>query len=263
MTAPAIVVEQLSHVIEGQRVLEKVSFTVERGEFWSIVGRNGAGKTTLLKCLNRIYTGWSGRIQIDGDPLDILSQKELARRVSYVPQPGEALSPFTVREFALMSRYPHLSPFTSIQPRDEQAVEEALTITETKPFAARSLTTLSGGERQKVFIAAALAQGAPIMLLDEPTTFLDYRHQVEVLRLLRRINREASTTILAVTHDINTALRASDHVLALKNGRIVYLGSAQGVAGEATLARIYDVSFQFLIDPESGSAVVVPKEGGA
>jgi iron complex transport system ATP-binding protein len=259
VTPAAIDVSGLSFAIDGKRILENVSFRVDRGAFWSIIGRNGAGKSTLLKCLERIERRWQGRIRIQGEPIETLPQKELARRISYVPQAGEGLFPFTVREFVLMSRYPHLSPFTTVHAEDERTADRALETTGTTMFARRRLPTLSGGERQKVYIAAALAQGAPIMLLDEPTTFLDYRHQVEVLGLLRRIGADG-TTILSVTHDVNCALQTSDHILALDKGRVVFEGPAREVADLAMLERIYHASFRALDDPATDMPLFLARE---
>jgi iron complex transport system ATP-binding protein len=259
MTIPAIEIEGLDYAIGGRRILRGVGATIGKGEFWSIVGPNGAGKTTLLKCLNRIWRASRGSIRINGKPLEAYSQKQLARQVSYVPQGDGRLFPFSVEEFVRMGRYPHLSPFSTLRPDDEEKVRQAMEQAGVAPFADRRLETLSGGERQNVYIAAALAQGADIVLLDEPTTFLDYRHQAEVLSLLTRINRESGTTIVAVTHDVNHAILSSDHVLALKDGRNAYCGAIDGLRRSEILSEIYDATFHLLHDAESNTTVVVPQ----
>ena len=216
MSDPVLALEDFSLDLGGRAILRSLTFSVRKSERIAIVGPNGAGKTTLLKCLNRIHFRGRGSIRVAGRPLKEYSQDELARRLAYVPQ-AEGLSvPFTVEEFVLMGRYPHLGPLTSVGQKDREAVRGALEATGTTSFAERSLDTLSGGERQKVFLAAALTQEADILLLDEPAAFLDPAHQVDIYRLLRRIHRERGTTILSVTHDLNTALTHSDRVLALR-----------------------------------------------
>ncbi len=179
--------------------------------------------------------------------------------MSYVPQADGRTLPFTVQEFVMMGRYPYLSPFSSVTRDDEEAVRQALVLTGTDEFAERTLATLSGGERQKVFIAAALAQGARILLLDEPTTFLDYRHQCEIQGILRRVNRERRSTIVAVTHDINIAVLWSERVLALKGGGVAYWGSAEGIMSNAILEDLYGMRFRFSEHPITGRAFVVPE----
>ena len=164
--------------------------------------------------------------------------------------------PFTAYEFVLMGRYPYFSPFSPPKQEDHQAVEAAISITDTVDFAHRYLSTLSGGERQKVFIAAALAQGAKIVILDEPTTYLDPKHQEDVHRLLMRINREEEITIITATHDINNALLASHRILALKKGSINFLGSVEELIDNNVLPQIYDKSFIFLRHPHTGQSIV-------
>jgi iron complex transport system ATP-binding protein len=259
MSAPVLKVRNLHYNIGDKEVLHDVSFAVERGQYWSIIGPNGAGKSTLLKCIDRIHTDWRGEIFLENRSIATMSQRELARRMSYVPQAGERHFPFTVHEFVLMGRYPHLSPFSSITAEDERIVCEALERTGALPFAHRMLQTLSGGERQNVYIAAALAQGGDVLLLDEPTTFLDYRHQAEVIALLRRINAESGTTILSVTHDINCAVLSSDHVLAIKDGATVFCGATSDVLDEAVLGSIYDARFHFLRHAGTGATIVAPQ----
>lgn len=257
--APVIEIRQFSFSIENQAILREVSFEVREGEYLSIVGPNGAGKTTLLKCIDRIYAGGSGEIRVFRRSLASYRQKELARRISYVPQADGRVFPFTVAQFVLMGRYPHLSPFSSISREDRRQVAEALDRTGTSPFAERLLDTLSGGERQKVYIAAALAQGADVLLLDEPTTFLDYRHQAEVRDLLARVNRDG-VTIVAVTHDMNRAALDSHRVVALREGRVAFIGSPAEVMTPAVLGAIYSTEFLLVNHPQSGLPLIVPHQ---
>jgi iron complex transport system ATP-binding protein len=252
-------VRDFSFRLGKKEILRDVSFSVEEGQYLTIIGPNGAGKTTLLKCLDRILTGGSGTIEVFGQPLEHYSQKELARRISYVPQADGHVFPFTVEQFVLMGRYPYLSPFATISPEDRQAVHEALEQTGSTEFAQRMVGTLSGGERQKVFIAAALAQGAGVLLLDEPTTFLDYRHQAEVRELLWRVNRQSGVTIVAVTHDVNSAAMESGRIVALREGRVVYRGTPQEVMNPDVLERIYGTRLLLVDHPVTGLPLIVPR----
>ncbi|MBN2473852.1 MAG: ABC transporter ATP-binding protein [Pirellulales bacterium] len=251
--------QSFSFRLGDKPILRDVSFAVEKGEYLAIVGPNGAGKTTLIKCLDRLLTGGTGEIEICGRPLRKYSQKQLARLISYVPQADGRVVPFTVEQFVLMGRYPYLSPFSAVSHEDRRAVAEALQLTGTAEFAARLLGTLSGGERQKVYIAAALAQGAEIVLLDEPTTFLDYRHQAEVTALLGRIHRSAGVTIVAVTHDLNHAVLESDRIVALREGRVAFCGPPVEIMRPDVLRKIYGTSLLLVEHPQVGLPVIVPQ----
>lgn len=253
----ALEVAKFSFRLGQKTILEDISFQVRRGEYVSIIGPNGAGKTTLLKCLNGIYTGGQGVIRWFGRPLGEYKQKELARRISYVPQADGRLPPFTVEEFVLLGRYPYLSPFTTIQPEDREAARQAMEATQVTDLADRLLETLSGGERQKVFLAAAAAQGAEVLLLDEPTTFLDYRCQAEIRQLLRRLNA-AGHTILAITHDVNPAALDSQRILALREGRLVFGGPPGELMQPKTLRNIYGAELVLVPHPSTGQPVIVP-----
>ncbi len=261
MSGPILEAESVGVVIEKSAILDGVSFAVEAGEWLSIIGPNGAGKTTLLRAIGRLIRMDSGSVAIGGKGIGEYRQRELAKQVSYVPQAGGVMLPYTAFEFVLMARYPHLGPMSGVSYDDREAARQALEQTGTSAFAERALDTLSGGERQKVFVAAALAQGAPILLLDEPATFLDYHHQVEVLRLIRRLSRVEKKTVLCVTHDLNRGVYESDKVLALKRGRVAFSGSAEALFDPERLAAIYDTPFDLVRHERSGHALVVPIEG--
>ncbi|HEX9972930.1 MAG TPA: ABC transporter ATP-binding protein [bacterium] len=252
-------IENLSLSIANKTILNSVSIQIYDGDYLSIIGPNGAGKTSLLKCLMRIYPGYTGRIRFQDKLPDKISQKNLARLISYVPQADGRVFPFTVEEFVMMGRYPHLSPFSSFNSEDRNAVNRALEMTRMKPFAPRFMNTLSGGERQIVLIAAALAQGAKIMLLDEPTTFLDPKHEAEIYSILKRLNRELGMTIISVTHDINNAVLQSDKIVILRQGKIMYWGKAQDVMKNEILERAFDKTFTFVAHPGTGQNIVVPE----
>lgn len=250
----------------GQKlILDNVSFSVAQGESLAIVGPNGAGKTTLIKCLDALFDGVAGTtktgtIEIDGRPLPSYSRKQLARLVSYVPQADGHLAPFTVEQFITMARYPHLSPFSPVDRRDLDIVQETMARTDTARFAGRSLESLSGGERQSVFIAAAIAQGAKIILLDEPTTFLDYRHQEDIRRLLAQTAVGDDLTMVSVTHDVNRAALESDRIVALCQGRVVFIGRPDEIMKPDVLESIYETPFLMVDHPQTGLPVIVPRD---
>lgn len=262
MNETAISVTEYGITLGGRKILDGVSFEIRSGEYLSVVGPNGAGKTTLLKCLNRILTGGSGRIGIFGRPLESYSQRELARRVCYVPQLDGRALPYTAGEFVAMGRYPYLSAFSGVSANDRAALAEVSTQAGIEDLLERRMDTLSGGERQKVFIAAALAQGAEIMLLDEPTSFLDYRHQVEIGRLLGRLNREQGKTVLTVSHDLNSALAGCGRALALKAGRVVFDGAPGELLDKDRLRNIYSTGFTLISQPGSSLPFIRPGEAG-
>lgn len=253
----AIDVEHLSLQFGGNAILEDVSLSVNQGEWFSIIGPNGAGKTSLLKCLNRIHRGFSGTVRVQGKPQAELSQRDLARRIAYVPQADARHFGFTAREFVLLARYPHLSPFTNVKESDRAAAEASLQAMGCDAFADRPMATLSGGERQKVILAAAVAQGASILLLDEPTTFLDYRHQVEIAARLQDLHAQGGVTVIAVTHDVSQAVAASDRILALRDGRTVFCGTPDELLRGDMLETVFETAFERLTS--ASGMVLVPR----
>ena len=258
MSEPAIQLKDLKLSISGKEILKGISLDINKGDFMSIIGPNGAGKTTMIKCISRVYTNWTGNIAVNGKDIHKISQRELARQISYVPQAEGRSLPFSAFEFVLMGRYPHLSPFTSVSGNDKKLVEEAMEMAGVLKFRDRRLNTLSGGERQMVFIAAALAQGADILLLDEPASFLDYKHQVQVMQLLSRLHRERNITVVSVSHDINTAIETSRQIAALHNGSVIFNGTPEQTAEPAVLERIYDTSFEFTPSPHRPLPLITP-----
>jgi iron complex transport system ATP-binding protein len=224
------------------RVLDGVSFSLARGAFLSIVGRNGAGKSTLFRCIAGICKGYGGEIRVDGKPVSEMRQRERARHIAYVPQSAPADVPYTVEAFMEMSRYPwrHVASASD----DRRAIDEAMSLAGVSDLAGRRLGELSGGERQKVLIASAVAQGASCVLMDEPTTYLDYAHQVEAMRIMAAVNRERGATMLVVTHDVNMAIRISSRVAAMSDGRIVWDGTPGAFVESGRLEEIYGVPFE-------------------
>lgn len=256
----ALQVKNLSWSAGSNTILDRIDLCIEEGGYLAVIGPNGAGKSTLLKCVMRIHHDWQGSIGIGGDDARGLSQRELARRVSYVPQSGDdAGFPFAVRDFVAMGRFPHLSPFTSMTRRDFEAVERAVETTGIQDLLDRRIGSLSGGERQRVHIAAALAQEAGLMLLDEPTASLDYPHQDEVRELLARLNHAQGVSIATVTHDVNDALFSASSLLALRGGRVVFSGSPGSLLEEGVLETIYGTPFRIVTDTGSGTRLIAPR----
>ncbi len=249
---------KLSFSYEDDKVVDDVSFEVRKQEKLYIVGPNGAGKSTLLKLLVQVYK-CGGEIEIHGKKISEYRPRDLAKSIAYVPQAGEISSPFTVRDFVAMGRYPYLSPLSSLNEEDAEAIAEALESTDTKKFENRSLSELSGGERQKVFIASAIAQKADILLLDEPGTFLDPKNRNETDKLLDKLNRENGTTLIVVTHDINRAVLYADHILALRSGKVAYQGASEGFITADNLRKVFDAQFTLVKHPVTGKAQVVPE----
>ena len=261
MNSAALDVQSLSFSIGDARILKDISFRIMSGETWSILGPNGSGKSTLLKCLMRIHRNWHGSVSVFGRPMQTYSQRELAGRIAYVPQAGgDHLFLYTVRQFVTMGRYPYAGPFRTEGQKDRAVIEAVMRRTGTDIFADRTMNSLSGGERQKVFIAAALAQESDILLLDEPTAFLDYRHQGEVMAILRSLNRESGCAVLNVTHDINSAILTGGNVLALRSGKVAYHGPVEGLVCEKQLRAIFDATFRFIDDPVTGARLIAPQE---
>ncbi len=220
-------------------VLEGVNARLARNSLVTIVGPNGAGKSTLMAILMGLRHGHSGQALLDGKPVDRWSRAAFARRVSFVPQNVRIDFPFTAEQVVLMGRSPHGDGMFEV-PADREAVREAMQLTDTLPFASRDFRSLSGGERQRVILAAALAQTPEALLLDEPTTFLDLKHQIAIFRLLQDRAR-SGLLVLTVTHDINLAAMYSDRVLVLSAGRLVADGAPQTALTTETMNEVFEV----------------------
>lgn len=251
--------ENYSYHIGKQALLTDVTFRLEAGTRCAIIGPNGAGKSTLLKSFCRILPAGRGTLRVNGRSWLEYGQKELAHWISYVPQAGGRDDLFSVREFVLMGRYPHLSAFSGIRQRDWRAVDGALEVTGLAALAHRRLGTLSGGEQQKAMIASALVQGSRVMLLDEPTAFLDPYQQKQIYELLEHLHRETGVTLVEVTHDVNRALLGQDFILAIKQGRLLFAGTPGEFLRQQQLPLLYDKEFLLAPHPQGGKMMVLPE----
>jgi len=256
---PMVTLSELSLCIESKVILQSISLDIRAGEYISIIGPNGAGKTSLLKCLMRIHAHYRGSIRISGRPTDTLAPRDLARQISYVPQSTEGPFPFSVYEFVMMGRYPYFSAFAPYSAQDRRAVDEALELTGMCGLCHRRLDTLSGGERQIAFIAAAVAQGAGIMVLDEPVTFLDPKHVQEIQNILQTLNRQKSTTIITTTHDLNSAALHSHRVVILKQGALIFADKPQNMMNNHVLSEAFEKQFIFMAHPETSQTIIAPE----
>ena len=239
-------------------VLDRVSVTAERGQILGLLGPNGSGKTTLLKILAGLLAPLSGRVTLDDRAIDALTRRALARHVAVVPQETHSTFDFSVLDIVLMGRYPHLGLFELEGGRDLELAREALAATDTAALESRTFSTLSGGEKQRVVIASALAQAADVLLLDEPTSSLDLAYQFEIASLLRRLNAERGTTMVVCTHDLNFAAAICDRIVLVKRGRVVADGSTAGVLTAANISAVYGVEADVQFHGRAGHLTVVP-----
>jgi iron complex transport system ATP-binding protein len=243
----------------GPVVVSDLDLEIPPGQITSIVGANGCGKSTLLRGLARLRAPQRGTVLLDGESIHSQKTKEVAKKVGLLPQGPVVPDGLVVEDLVARGRYPHQSLLKQWSRADEEAVEYALEVTQTVELRERPVDELSGGQRQRVWIALALAQQTPILLLDEPTTFLDMAHQLEVLNLLARLNETENRTVVLVLHDINQAARYSHHIIAMRNGHIVKRGTPADVVNENTIAEVFGVSCVIIADPISGTPLCVPR----
>lgn len=240
----------------GRFRLEDVSFAVAAGEVFGVVGPNSAGKTTLLRLLSRVHAPHAGEIRLEGAPLARLSRRAVARRIGVVPEELALAFPLTVEELCFMGRYPRSAGRLFEGPEDVARVREAMALAGVEGLGPQPVDTLAGGERQRALLARALAQEPALLLLDEPTSHLDLRHQREMVGLLRTLNRERGMGILFVSHDLNLAAELADRLLLLVAGRVARLGAPAEVLDEPTLEAAYGCPVWVDKSPVSGRPVV-------
>ncbi len=252
---------QTEHVSLGYAdrvVVDDLTLSVPDGRITVVVGPNACGKSTLLRGMARLLKPKAGSVLLDGEAIHRRSSKEVAQLLGLLPQSPISPEGVTVVNLVGRGRHPHQGMLRLWNIDDERAVAEALAVTDTAGLAERFVDELSGGQRQRVWVAMALAQETGVLLLDEPTTFLDVAHQVELLELLRDLNAARGTTIVMVLHELNLAARFADHLVAMRDGRVVAAGDPGSVLTEETVEEVFGLPCRVIPDPVSGSPLVVP-----
>jgi ABC-type cobalamin/Fe3+-siderophores transport system ATPase subunit len=239
-------------------VADNLSVSIPDGEFTAIIGPNGCGKSTLLRSLSRLMTPLNGQVWLDGEPIGRYATKEVARRIGLLAQNASTPGDISVQELVSRGRYPHQPLFTRWREEDENAVRNAMRATGIEALAKQPVDTLSGGQRQRAWIAMVLAQETAIMLLDEPTTWLDISHQIDLLELLSSLNREQGYTLAAVLHDLNQACRYATHLIALREGKIIAQGAPKAIVTAELIEAIYGLRCMIIDDPVAHTPLVVP-----
>jgi iron complex transport system ATP-binding protein len=246
----------------GDRVVvEDLDLDVVSGTVTAVIGPNGCGKSTLLRALGRLLKPSSGQVVLDGKRIDRTPTREVAKVLGLLPQAPSAPEGLTVADLVARGRHPHQAWYRQWSSDDEEIVAQALEWTGIEDLAERPVDELSGGQRQRAWISMALAQGTDLLLLDEPTTFLDLAHQVDVLELVRRLHREAGRTVVMVLHDLNLAARYADRLVAMRDGRIIAAGEPGDVITEEMLADVFGLDAKVIEDPVAGTPLVVPIGG--
>ncbi|MBA8837993.1 ABC transporter ATP-binding protein [Ochrobactrum sp. RH2CCR150] len=258
MTTHTLTVNQLSSGYDDTLILDGLDLEVPSGKITVIVGANACGKSTLLRTMSRLLAPRKGQVLLDGKSIHKIPSRELAQTLGLLPQSPIAPEGITVADLVSRGRNPHQKMFARWTREDDEAVAAALNATQTASLAERPVDELSGGQRQRVWIAMALAQQTEVLLLDEPTTFLDIAHQVEVLDLLTDLNRERGTTIVMVLHDLNLAARYADFLVAMNDGRLHVSGAPHDVLTEKTVSDVFGLESRIITDPTSGRPMMLP-----
>ncbi|EHQ77848.1 ferrichrome ABC transporter, ATP-binding protein FhuC [Staphylococcus epidermidis VCU057] len=249
--------EQVKIGYGDSTIINNLDVAIPDGKVTSIIGPNGCGKSTLLKALSRLLSIKEGEINLDGKSIHATSTKEIAKKIAILPQSPEVPDGLTVGELVSYGRFPHQKGFGRLTAEDKKEIDWALSVTGTSEFRHRTINDLSGGQRQRVWIAMALAQRTDIIFLDEPTTYLDICHQLEILNLVKKLNEEEGCTIVMVLHDINQAIRFSDHLITMKAGDIVATGQTDEVLTKDILEKVFNIDGVLDIDPRTGKPILV------
>lgn len=250
--------EQLTLAYRADRpVVTGLDLSIPSGQVTAIIGANGSGKSTVLKALARLLRPVEGRVLLDGQDIHALATRDVARQLGLLPQGPVTPDGITVADLVRRGRMPHTSVFRQWSATDEHAVDHALAMTGMSRHADEQVDSLSGGQRQRAWLALTVAQDTPLLLLDEPTTFLDVAHQLDVLELVRNLHT-AGKTVAMVLHDVNQAARYADHLVAMRDGQVVATGPPADVLTPALLADVFGVHCRVLTDPDSATPLIVP-----
>jgi len=250
--------QNLTLAYENRVICEHLELNIPKGKFTVIVGPNGCGKSTLLRSLCRLLKPSQGQVCLDGKDIQKIPAKELARELGLLPQSSQAPDGIQVADLIARGRYPHQTLFKQWSLEDQNAVFQAMEDTGVTGLAERQVDELSGGQKQRVWIAMVLAQKTPIILLDEPTTYLDVAHQIDLLELFRSLNREKHHTIVAVLHDLNQACRYADHLIAFSDGKIVAQGAPNHLIDATLVKQVFGLDSVIIDDPVSHTPLIVP-----
>jgi iron complex transport system ATP-binding protein len=256
--ASTLSADAISLAYDDRVIVDRLSVVIPDGAITVIVGANACGKSTLLRGLARLLKPQQGTVLLDGEDIHRLPTRDVATRLGILPQQPIAPEGITVSDLVARGRHPHQRWFRQYSQEDEDAITSALVATATDDLADRTVDELSGGQRQRVWIALTLAQGTPLMLLDEPTTFLDLAHQVEVLDLLAQLNESEGRTIVMVLHDLNLACRYAHHLIAMRDGAIVAAGAPRQIVDADLVASVFDLDARVIDDPLTGTPLVLP-----
>jgi iron complex transport system ATP-binding protein len=263
MSERGLIATRLTLAYDDREVVRELEVAVPRGQVTAVVGANGCGKSTLLRALARLLAPREGAVMLDGRAISELPTKEVAKRLGLLPQSPIAPEGLMVEDLVARGRYPHQRLFRQWSPDDEAAVEAALAATQLRDLRRRPLDELSGGQRQRAWIAMTLAQQTEILLLDEPTTFLDLAHQIEVLDLLSDLASERRRTVVMVLHDLNQACRYADHIVAMHGGRVHAAGPPSEVVDAELVETVFGLPARVIDDPMTGTPLCLPVPRGA
>ncbi|MCM3786108.1 ABC transporter ATP-binding protein [Neobacillus mesonae] len=248
----------LSIAYEDRLIVENLNIQIPQGKITALVGANGSGKSTILKTMARLMQPKAGSVLLDGKSIHKQSTREVAKQLAILPQNPTAPEGLTVTELVSYGRFPYQKGFGSLKADDKKMVEWAIEATGLNEFHDRPIDQLSGGQRQRAWIAMALAQDTDILFLDEPTTFLDMAHQLEVLQLLEELNVSAQRTIVMVVHDLNHATRYAHHMIAIKQGKAAAIGSPQEVMTTEVMREVFGIEADIITDPRTGVPLCLP-----
>lgn len=251
-------IKDLYFSYEDQNILSNINIDIEKGKFISIIGPNGSGKTTLLKNISSVLSPDKGKVFFLGKDIQEYRRKQLSKYIAYVPQSSYINFEFTAGDIVLMGRSPFLKPFESEKTEDIKIAENAMKMTNVYEIKDKKITEISGGERQRVMIACALAQTPKVILLDEPVSNLDIQHQIEILSVLKELSKSKEMTVITVLHDLNLSAEYSDLVVLLKEGRIIEYGTPKDVITEENIDKAYNTNVYMTKNPMTGNPHIIP-----